>query len=68
MSRVLRPGGHFVFTVEAIPEDIEITEKGYRLLKSGRFGYSKVYMDNIVRELKTPYTSLLYVLSFDFIF
>jgi predicted TPR repeat methyltransferase len=46
---VVRPGGHFVFTVEAVPSDIStLKNKGYRLLNSGRFGYHKSYLDDVL--------------------
>ncbi len=56
---VLRPGGHFAFTVEAvglggsstgheIDESFESNAKGFQLLQSGRFGFSRTYVDNVV--------------------
>ena len=32
VSKVLRPGGHFAFTVESTSEDAVQTGRGYRLL------------------------------------
>jgi predicted TPR repeat methyltransferase len=46
---VMRPQSHFVFTVESCADNL--TEKGFRLLKNGRFGYSKSYVDDLVKNL-----------------
>ena len=49
---MIRPGGHFVFTAEAVSDDnIILSDKGYRLLRNGRFGYSKHYLDDIITQL-----------------
>lgn len=52
MSKVLRPSALFVFTVEAAeaPADGSAGFRGFRLLPSGRFGYSKAYVDAVVAE------------------
>lgn len=52
---MLRPGGRFVFTVET--GDVDLSAKGFRLLKSGRFGYSRKYMDDMVACEGTPYVT-----------
>lgn len=49
LSRVLRPGSHAAFTIEAIPSGIECPEKGFTLLKNGRFGYTQAYIDGLVK-------------------
>ena len=43
---MLRPDSHFVFTVESCAEGA--TDKGFRLLKNGRFGYSKTYISGLI--------------------
>ena len=45
----MKPGTHFAFTVEALPNELQCS-KGYRLLPSGRFGYKKSYIDNVVAK------------------
>ena len=50
VSRVLRPGGHFAFTLEALPEMNEDSAIGYRLMKSGRFGHRKQYISDIMEK------------------
>ena len=59
VSKILRPGGHFVFTVEAPPTNVDITGKGYRLLTNGRFGYTIQYVDDIISRLNVPYITHL---------
>ena len=53
-KKVMKPDTYAVFTIEAIPSDIPLTntvkEKGYRLLSNGRFGYMKEYMDGLVTK------------------
>jgi len=52
VSKVLRPGALFAFTVEAaLSEEPVANVRGYRLLPSGRFGYRKEYIDNLINEL-----------------
>ena len=46
----MRPGSHFVFTIETCPE--EATGKGFKLLRNGRFGYSQSYMTRLLSALK----------------
>ncbi len=55
----LRSGACFAFTVEAIASgssDAGNAERGYRLLRSGRFGYNKEYIDSLVAELGDSFT------------
>ena len=61
VASVLRPGGHFAFTVEAATadDDVIVNERGYRLQKSGRFGYSAKYMDRIVQSLDPKFLTLM---------
>jgi predicted TPR repeat methyltransferase len=49
VAGVMRPDSFCVFTVESCPEGV--TEKGFRLLKNGRFGYCKSYMDKMVASM-----------------
>jgi len=52
VGNVLRPGGLFAFTVEAaLSEEPVANDRGYRLLRSGRFGYRKLYIDNLITEM-----------------
>lgn len=55
----IKPGGHFIFTAEAISEDSANIEKGYRLLRNGRFGYSKSYIDGVINALEDNYSILM---------
>jgi len=49
VGRVLRKGSLFAFTVEeAAAESAGVNERGYRLLRNGRFGYSKAYIDGLI--------------------
>lgn len=49
VSKVLRKDAHFAFTVEeAAPDSTGVNQRGYRLLRSGRFGYSKAYIDGLI--------------------
>lgn len=59
VAKVLRPGGHFAFTVESAPADTVLAERGYRLLLSGRFGYSKTYIDGLISQLQPAFTAPL---------
>lgn len=46
VSKVIRPGGYFVFTAETANQSQSFfTNKGFRLLKNGRFGYSRDYLN-----------------------
>lgn len=57
---MLRPGGHFAFTVEAsVSDDAIVNERGYRLQRSGRFGYSRKYIDGIVQNLDPKFATLM---------
>jgi len=56
VSKVLRPGGCFAFTVETALPDIHLTDKGYKLLNNGRFGYEKTYIDGLISNLKTRHS------------
>ena len=49
IPKLMKPGTHFAFTVEALPNELQCS-KGYRLLPSGRFGYKKSYIDNVVAK------------------
>lgn len=40
---VMRPGAHLTFTVESIPPGAGEAPNGFRLLSTGRFGYTKEY-------------------------
>jgi predicted TPR repeat methyltransferase len=55
--KVLRPGGRFVFTVETGDSGEDLSAKGFRLLKGGRFGYSRKYMDDMAASQGTPYVT-----------
>ena len=50
LSKVMRANGHATFTVEAIPSGVRVPEKGFTLLKNGRFGYEKAYIDKLIEE------------------
>ena len=54
LTKVMKPDTYSIFTVEAIPSNVPITdsvkEKGYRLLKNGRFGYTKEYINGLVAK------------------
>mmetsp|Transcript_30250 Transcript_30250/g.67633 ORF Transcript_30250/g.67633 Transcript_30250/m.67633 type:complete len:121 (+) Transcript_30250:3-365(+) len=60
--KALRPTGLFAFTVEAAEEE-EAGGKppplGYRLLKSGRFGFTRQYISSLVGGLGGAYEILL---------
>lgn len=43
--RVLRAKGHFIFTVESVASEECLAGREFRLLKSGRFGHSRQYID-----------------------
>ena len=45
----MKLGTHFAFTVEALPTELKAS-KGYRLLPSGRFGYDKRYIDDLIAK------------------
>ena len=53
-KKVMKPDTYSVFTVEAIPSNTHLSdtvkEKGYRLLKNGRFGYTKGYINALVAK------------------
>ena len=52
VANVLRPGALFAFTVEAASSDEPVaSDRGYRLLRSGRFGYRKSYIDDLITEM-----------------
>ena len=60
VSRVLRPGDLFAFTLDALPEMDEDRAIGYRLMRSGRFGHRKQYISDIMeKELKGSFISHL---------
>ena len=49
--QVVRPGGLLVFTTEAVPDDLPVDEsRGFRLLPSGRFGHTREYLEESLRE------------------
>lgn len=56
MAAVVRPNGKLVLTAEAWNTDDETTdaakERGFRLMKTGRFAYTKEYLDEIISSLK----------------
>jgi predicted TPR repeat methyltransferase len=56
---VIRPGGHFIFTAEAAPEGSLPAGRGYRLMRTGRFGYSKEYIDSLVAGADSPYKVIM---------
>lgn len=57
--KVVRPGGYFVFTAETSNDESFLTEKGFRLLRNGRFGYSKKYLDHLIDGLDSSNISVL---------
>ena len=63
MTSLLRPQGLFVFTVESIANEMnsiaDAASCDYRLLKSGRFGYDKKYIDMLVGGLGSSYSVAL---------
>jgi len=61
VSSLLRPQGLFVFTVESTANEVDskATSCDYRLLKSGRFGYDKNYIDMLIQGLGTSYSVAL---------
>jgi predicted TPR repeat methyltransferase len=56
VAKVLRPGGHFAFTAETAPSDSYLSERGYRLMRNGCFGYSKKYIDDLVASLEPKFS------------
>lgn len=44
-----------MFTAEAASEDSVLAQRGFRLLRNGRFGYSKSYLDSAVQKLGYEY-------------
>lgn len=56
VSSVLRSGGHFAFTVESVPADAAAPARGYLLLRSGRFGYTRSYIDGLISALGAGFT------------
>ena len=48
--RLLRKNGHFLFTVESVTPDECVEGREFRLLKSGRFGYSSQYIDAVATK------------------
>lgn len=56
VGAVLRPGAHFAFTVESVADDAAAPARGYRLLRSGRFGYTRSYIDGLVAALGGGYS------------
>jgi len=62
VTSLLRPQGLFVFTVESIANEMNSIADAacdYRLLKSGRFGYDKKYIDMLVGGLGSSYSVAL---------
>lgn len=57
VAKLMRPDSHFVFTVETCPENT--TEKGFRLLKNGRFGYSHSYIDSMISSMGASYRTVV---------
>ncbi len=66
VGKVMRRGAHFAFTVEAVSDvqvgkgaidrDFEASvaqgqHRGYKLLRNGRFGYSRTYVDKVLSGL-----------------
>ena len=51
VAKVVKPGGHFVFTVETASSDVILPEKGYKLLPSGTFAYKKNYIDDLIAQM-----------------
>lgn len=47
----------FVFTVETCPENT--TEKGFRLLKNGRFGFCRSYIDSMIKSMGADFNSVV---------
>jgi predicted TPR repeat methyltransferase len=50
VKSAVRPGGHFVFTAEAMTTMTVpvVPEKGYKLMQNGRFGYTRRYIDDVI--------------------
>lgn len=64
VSKVVRAGGHFVFTAETSNDESCLTEKGFRLLRNGRFGYSKAYLEQLISGLGDDFAVVMYVSTF----
>eukprot|EP00600_Ochromonadales_sp_CCMP1393_P014925 CAMPEP_0175017496 /NCGR_PEP_ID=MMETSP0005-20121125/12431_1 /TAXON_ID=420556 /ORGANISM="Ochromonas sp., Strain CCMP1393" /LENGTH=742 /DNA_ID=CAMNT_0016274919 /DNA_START=122 /DNA_END=2350 /DNA_ORIENTATION=+ len=67
IATVMRSEGLFVFTVESVDNEAsspetsaaQLAPNGFRLLKSGRFGYTREYLDKLVASLGPSYETLL---------
>ena len=57
VAKLMRSDAHFAFTVETCPDDM--TEKGFRLLKNGRFGYSRSYIDSMINSMGASYRAVV---------
>ena len=55
----LRTGGHFVFTLESLPENPQTPS--YRLMPSGRFSHSPAYVREVVEDAGLIVTTLVTV-------
>lgn len=62
MKKILRSKAVFVFTIETADNNTLMESgKGFRLLKSGRFGYSREYINNLISKYLGPeFTILMY--------
>ena len=49
--QAVRPGGRFVFTVEALADD---DTAGHRLRPNGRYGHARGYLDAVLRDAGWP--------------
>jgi predicted TPR repeat methyltransferase len=49
----MRPNSYFVFTAESCEDGT--TEKGYKLLKNGRFGYTQEYIEKVIASLGSSF-------------
>lgn len=58
VAPVMRPGSYFVFTAEACPE-AEASDKGFKLMKSGRFGYTRAYLERQVAAMGSSITAIV---------
>ena len=48
VGKFLKKGSYFIFSVEEISSELCLPGREFKLSKSGRFAFSKAYVDNIV--------------------